>query len=449
MGDMSWKPSMLDDVQPLSSPKGEVRTGLYIAAAFFVGLLGWAALTPLDAGATAQGVVAVSGSRQVVQHSEGGIVTVLNVVEGQQVKQGDVLIQISEGQLVAAERGMTGEYLSLLAQRARLEAEISGSRAVAEPVEFKALAPADLPLAVQAIRGQRILFNARNGAARSERNVLGQRILQQHAQIDAFGHQMASNREQQRLIGEELVGLKDMASRGYVPLNKVRAMERGAAELDGNFGALGADVARTREAIGEARMQIVSLGRKVIEDVATQLRDVQLRLDELQPKLIATREQLSRSMIRATATGRVMGLKVHTVGGVVGPGETLMEIVPQDRVLVIDAKAAPKDADDLKIGMSTQVRFSSLQERNMPILYGQISKVSADSFEDDRTGVSYFKIEVLVPPSELQKVRQVRGEDVIRAGLPADVLVPLRKRSALSYLTEPLTQMFWLAGREH
>jgi HlyD family type I secretion membrane fusion protein len=442
MGDMSWKPNMIDNVQPLSSPKGEVRTGLYIAAAFFVGLLGWAALTPLDAGATAQGVVAVSGSRQVVQHSEGGIVTVLNVAEGQQVKQGDVLIQISEGQLLATERGMTGELVTLLAQRARLEAELSGSRVVAEPVAFKTLAPADRPLANEAIRGQRILFNARRGATRSERDVLGQRIAQQHAQIEAFDHQMRSNREQQRLIGEELVGLKNMASRGYVPINKVRAMERGAAELDGNFGALGADVARTHEAIGEARMQIVSLGRKVIEDV-------QLRLDELQPKLIATREQLSRSMIRATATGRVMGLKVHTVGGVVGPGETLMEIVPQNRVLVVEAKAAPKDADDLKIGMSTQVRFSSLQERNMPILYGQISKVSADSFEDDRTGISYFKIEVLVPPSELQKVRQVRGEDVIRAGLPADVLVPLRKRSALSYLTEPLTQMFWLAGREH
>jgi HlyD family type I secretion membrane fusion protein len=439
MGDMSWTPSVMEESQSLSSPKGETRKGLYIASVFFVGLLGWAALTPLDAGATAQGVVAVSGSRQVVQHSEGGIVTVLNVAEGQQVRQGDVLIQISEGQLVAAERGMTGE----------LEAELNGARLVSDPIEFRTLPEADRPLAEEAIRGQRVLFNARRNSTRSERQVLGQQILQQHAQIQGFDHQIQSNREQQRLIGEELVGLKDMASRGFVPMTRVRAMERTAAELDGNFGSLGADVARTHEAIGQARMQIVSLTRKVLEDVATQLRDVQLRLDELQPKLIATREQLSRSMIRATATGRVMALKVHTVGGIVAPGETLMEIVPQNRELVVEAKAAPKDADDLKIGMDTQVRFSSLQERNMPILYGKISKLSADSFEDDRTGMSYFKIEVLVPPSELEKVKQVRGENVIRAGLPADVLVPLRKRSALSYLTEPLTQMFWLAGREH
>jgi HlyD family type I secretion membrane fusion protein len=448
MGEMSWKPQMTDELDQLSSPRSEMRKGLYIAAAFFVGLLGVAAVIPLDAGAVAQGVVAVSGNRQVVQSKDGGIVTALNVVEGQRVNRGDILIQISEGQLAATERAMTGEFVTLLAQRARLEAELSNAGSISEPLEFKTLQPSDLELANDAMRGQRLLFNARRGSASTERSVLGQRIRQHGAQIEAFNHQIESNREQQRLIGDELNGLKELESRGFVSKNRIRAMERGAAELDGNYGALNADIARTHEGIGEAQLQIASVGRRMVEDSATQLRDVQLRLVELQPNLRATREQLARTMVRATATGRVVGLKAHTVGGIVNPSDVIMEIVPQNKELVVEAKASPNDADDLKIGMTTQVRFSALQERNLPTLFGKISKISADSFEDERSGMRFFNVEVQVPAEELAKIRKVRGENAIRAGLTADIVVPLRKRSALSYLIEPLTHMFWLAGRE-
>lgn len=439
---------MTEEAVQLSSPRSEMRKGLYIAAAFFIGLLGLAAVIPLDAGAVAQGVVAVSGNRQVVQSKDGGIVSALNVDEGQLVNRGDILVQISEGQLAATERSMAGEYVTLLAQRARLEAELSGEGSIRDPLEFKSLQPADTELASEAMRGQKLLFNARRASSSTERGVLGQRIRQQSSQIDAFNHQRASNREQQRLIGEELAGLKELEARGFVSKNRIREMERGAAELDGNYGALNADIARTNGGIGESQLQIVSVGRRMLEESATQLRDVQLRLVELQPNLRATREQLGRTMVRATATGRVVGLKAHTVGGIVGPGEVIMEIVPQNRALVVEAKASPNDADDLKIGMTTQVRFSALHERNLPTLFGKISKVSADSFEDDRSGVRFFSIEVEVPTEELDKIRKVRGENSIRAGLTADIVVPLRKRSALSYLMEPLTHMFWLSGRE-
>jgi HlyD family type I secretion membrane fusion protein len=449
MTDMSWVAPETSEATALDAPKGELRKGLWLAGIFFLGLLGWAALTPLDAGAMAQGIVAVSGSRQVVQHQTGGIVTALNVIEGQLVNKGDVLIQISEGQLIAVERGMTGEYITLLAQRARLQAEMSGLRQMPTPPEFATLSKDDRALAATAMQGQRVLMTARRSAQVGQTNVLGQRVLQHRAQIGALNHQMRSNREQQRLLGEELGGLREMSTRGYVPVNRVRAMERSAAELDGNLGALGADVARSNDAIGETNMQMVSLSRQMLESVATEMRDVQLRLDEIQPKLIATRVQIGQSMIRATATGRVVSLKVHTIGGVVGPGQTLMEIVPQDKALVISAKASPSDADDLLIGMDTQVRFSALQDRNLPILHGKISKVSADSLEEDRTGMRYFEVEIIVPQSELEKVRKVRGDIGIRAGLPAEVMVPLRKRTALGYLLEPLTQMFWMAGREH
>ncbi|HEV2598450.1 HlyD family type I secretion periplasmic adaptor subunit [Sphingopyxis sp.] len=436
-------------VGAMDSPKGEVRIGAWIAGLFFAGFLGWAALTPLDAGALAQGSVAVSGNRQAVQHRDGGIVTALMVQEGREVRQGDVLLKISASDAVATERGLTGEIVALLAQRARLIAERDGARQLVEPAEFRTYLAGDEVLAREAMRGQRLLFDARRRSIETERGVLGQRIAQHNRQIAGYGHQIQSNRTQQRLIGEELSGLKTLSERGFVSLNRIRSVERNAAQLDGDFGALGSDVARLEEAIGESRLQMVSMDRQMLEEVATQLREVQVRLDELQPKLFATRERLTQSVVRAPASGRVVGLKVFTVGGVVAPGEMLMEVVPQDKALVVKAKASPNDADDLSPGMATQVRFSGIQERSLPILSGKITKISADSFEDERTGMQYFEIEVVVSPAELSKITVLRGPNALRAGMPAEVMIPLRKRSALTYLIEPLTQTLWKAGREH
>lgn len=365
------------------------------------------------------------------------------------MRRGDVLLKISASDIVAAERGLTGEVVALLAQRARLIAERDGARQIVRPIEFSSYLAGDRALADEAMRGQRLLFDARQRSGVTERGMLGQRIAQHNQQIGGYGAQMESNRIQQRLINEELTGLRTLSERGFVSTNRLRAVERSSAQLDGDFGALRSDVARLEEAIGESRLQMVSLDRQVIEEVATQLREVQVRLDELQPRLFATRERLTQSVVRAPSNGRVVGLKVFTVGGVVAPGEMLMEIVPQDKALVVLAKASPNDADDLTSGMQTQVRFSGIQERSLPILKGRISKVSADSFEDNRTGMEYFEIEVVVPPKEMKKIAILRGENSLRAGMPAEVMVPLRERTALGYLVEPLTQTLWRAGREH
>ncbi|RZJ01630.1 MAG: HlyD family type I secretion periplasmic adaptor subunit [Brevundimonas sp.] len=447
-----WKArSAKTDAPPrlFDSSGNDLKIGLGVAAAFFVGLLGWAALTPLDAGAVAQGVVAVSGNRQAVQHRDGGTVTELSVVEGQTVRQGDVLLKISASEIVALERGQTGEVIALLAQRSRLLAEQGHTAGMVAPAEFETYSAEDRALSDEALRGQRLLMDARRRSLETERQVLSEQMRQHASQISGYAHQMRSNREQQRLIGEELESLRTLVGRGFVSINRIRAIERTAAELDGSYGALQADSARASSTISESRLRIVSLERALMEEVATQLREVQIQLDELQPRLASTREQLSRSTVRAPASGRVVGLSVFTVGGVVAPGATLMEIVPQDRALVVEARASPTDADDLSVGMGTQVRFSALQNRNLPILTGQISKVSADSIEDPRTGLRYFRIEVVVPPAELAKINDPRGQAGLRAGLPAEVMIPLRKRTALTYLVEPLTQTLWRAGREH
>ncbi len=440
-------PEISDEVQELASHGRDGRLGWWIAGAFFIGLLGWATLMPLDAGAVAQGMIAVAGNKQVVQHQYGGVITSLSVQEGQDVKKGDVLLQVSGGQLLAAERGMTGELFTLYAQRARLEAELSGAAEMKLPVELQNLPALDQPLADQAMNGQRTLLNARRSARSDERSVLKRRIAQNQSQIGAYEHQMGSNKEQQRLLGEELVGVREMAAKGYYPVNRLRETERDAARLNGDYGALRADVARTGQAIGETQMQIVTLGSKALEEVATEMRDVQLRIGDTQPKLFATREQLSQSSIRATASGKVVGLQVHTVGGIVAAGQTLMEIVPQNRDLLIEAKLSPTDADDVRMGMETQIRFSGVQERSLPILHGKVSKVSADSMEDQRTGVRYFTMEVTIPSSEQEKVHKAHGV-ALSAGLPADVMVTLRSRTAFSYLVEPFTKMLWTSGHE-
>jgi HlyD family type I secretion membrane fusion protein len=427
----------------------ELRVGGVVAGAFFLGFLGWASFIPLDAAATAEGVVAVAGNRQAVQHRDGGIVTELNVQEGQMVKEGDLLLQISASELVAQERGLSGEAISLQAQRARLLAERAGAARLVRPVELMNLSDEDKALADEAMASQQLLFDTRRGSRINERNVLEQRIRQHDEQISGIAHQQVSNELQKQLMSEELEGLQKLVPSGYVAVNRVRAMEREVADLDGRDGSLRSDAARLTEAIGEARLGIISIDRRTQEEIATELRDLQVRLDEVMPRLNATRQQIARATVRAPATGQVVALKVFTEGGVVIAGDTLMEIVPSDRSLVIEAKAAPTDADDLMIGMTTQIRFPALQEKDLPIIEGQISKVSADSFEDQRTGLHYFEIEVMVPPESLEKLKEFRADGGIRAGLPAQVVVPMRKRTALGYLLEPLSSTFWKVGREH
>lgn len=432
------------------NPRREIMIGVGIAAAFFLGFLGWAALTPLDAGAYASGVVAVSGNRQAVQHRDGGTVTAVYVVEGATVTKGQMLVEIGAGEIRANERGLAGQVLTLLAQRARLVAERDRQASIVYPPEFVNLSAEDRIIALDVMNLQQLQFQARRDSILTQKGVLEQRILQLNEQIAGSDRQLIANREQQRLIGEETTGMKSLADQGYAPVNRVRALERNQAQLVGEEGALVAQIARSREAIGEARLQSISLDRQVVEEVAGQLRDVQVQLDELQPKLTAIRDQLARATVRAPAGGKVVGLTTFTVGGVVSPGQVLMEVVPGDKALVIQAMINPNDADDLKIGQSTQIRFTALHDRSLPILRGELTKISADSFTDEKSGQQFFRAEISVPEEEMTKIRKVRGPRTgIGPGLPVEVVVPLRKRNALQYMIEPLTQTFWKTGREH
>lgn len=431
------------------SPAKDIRLGGIIAGAFFVLFLGWAAFAPLDAGAYAPGKIVVAGNRQSVQHRDGGVVSALHVREGDEVRQGQVLVELSAGELRATERGLTGQVYALLAQRSRLMAERDGRSSLTPPPEFADLTGDNAALAAEALDLQRRQMGVRGGSRSNQVGVLQQRVAQLSQQITGLNRQIEANRDQRRLIGEELAGMQSLAEQGYAPLTRVRALERAASELDGQEGALRAEVARANEAIGEARLQMLSVGSQSGEEVADLLRQVQVQLDELQPRLMAARDQLARAQVRAPATGQVVGLSIFTVGGVVQPGQTLMEIVPDAASLVVEGQAAPTDADDLRVGQETEVRFTAFRERDLPILHGRITAVSADALTEQQTGRSYFVVTVEVPPSELAKIAEVRGPDTgLRPGLPVEVVVPLRKRTALEYFLEPLTQSLWRSFRE-
>ncbi|HEY0053669.1 MAG TPA: HlyD family type I secretion periplasmic adaptor subunit, partial [Caulobacteraceae bacterium] len=438
-------PPSLDD-----RPESDVRAGLVIAALFFVGFLGWAAFVPLDAGATASGAVVVSGSRQAVQHQTGGVVSALHVREGDRVRAGQVLVEISAGETRAVERGLTAQVLALLAQRARLAAERDGLASVTTPSEFATLSGEDRALADEAFRLQLLQFRARGSGISNQRAVLVQRERQLNEQISGLNQQIASNVRQQSLIGEELRGMRSLAAQGYAPENRVRALERTAAALEGEQGSLNAQVARSREAIGETRLQIAGLRAERGEDVNEQLRQAEIQLNELRPRLTAAREQLARALVRSPATGQVVGLTAFTVGGVVEPGRVLAEVVPQSAALVIEARVRPDDADDLRVGQTVEARFVAFRERDLPRLTGRITSVSADSFEDERSGERYFKATAEIPADQMAVIRNVRGTDTgLRPGLPVELVVPLRKRTALQYILEPLTQSLWRSFREH
>ncbi|HEV2080901.1 MAG TPA: HlyD family type I secretion periplasmic adaptor subunit [Brevundimonas sp.] len=434
------------DAQVTDVPRLELRIGLGVIFAFFVLFLGWAAFFPLDAGAYATGQVAVSGNRQAVQHRDGGVVTALHVEEGDTVKAGQILIEVAGGELQATERGLAGQVLALLAQRSRLIAERDGLGTVPTPPEFASLPPEDVPLANEALGLQRRQFGARSSGRSTERGVLSQRVSQLEQQMAGFQRQLTANAEQRRLIEDELADVRRLAEQGYAPLSRVRALERQAAQLDGEDGNLRAQIARVGEQIGETRLQMASVGTTLNEDVADQLKTVEVQLNELQPRLASVRAQIARNQIRAPADGQVVGLTIFTPGGVIQAGQTLMEIVPDDASPVIVAEIAPTDVDNLAVGQSTQIMFPGLREGSPPRLEGRVTRISADVLTDAQSGRRWFRTEIVVPEAEVRKLG--RAASAVRPGAPVEVVVLTRKRTALQYLFEPLLRGLWRSGSE-
>lgn len=396
----------------------DIRNGLIALAVFFVGFGGWAAIAPLDAAVVAPGVVVVSGNRQTVQHRDGGVISAIAAEEGDHVAQGDILVELASPELLAQKQALLSQVLDLQMQRARLTAERSGSRDLPRPPEWTSLPAEDRTLADAAYN--RHLREAGRGA-----------WSPYDARIAGYRGEISSLARQETLLREELAGMRTLAAEEMMPMTRVRAAERALAELDGRQAELTSLIASTQQ--------------ERYED----LRATEARLAELAPQLAGARERLEMTRIRAPTSGVVVGLTVHTVGGVVAPGARLMDIVPEDQDLIVEAQVRPEAGDDLRPGQRTEVRINAFGGRAMPLVYGEVRQVSADRFTDERTGQAYFQVHVAVPPEELRRVAEAAGDARrLRAGLPAQVVIPIRKRTALQYFLEPLNQALWRSLRE-
>ena len=443
---VSGRPTHID--RP-GDPRRPIRVGLIAAAAFFVLFLGWAAFVRLDSAVTAHGFVVVSGNRKAVQHRDGGIVEKLFVREGDEVRQGQTLLTLDEDELRGKERSTSSQVIALLAYKARLSAEIEGRSTITTPAGFAGMTGADHDDAVANMAVQRKEFEVRRLALATEKRVLRERMAELHQQAAGDGAQVKAAESQAGLVRDELVGIRDLQRQGYVAMSKVRDLERAEAEYDGQRGQYEGSVAKAMASVGETKVQMIGLDRNQAADAAQQYREADLKLAELQPELAALRSQVERTVVRAPASGRVVGLRVFTEGGVVAAGEMLMEIVPRDEGLVINANIEPEQIDGLHTGQRSEIRIPAFHNRGLPILNGTVSKISADRLTDEKSGKSYFEMEVTVPASQLKVMRDVRGSktDLI-AGLPVEVIVPQRKRSALDYFFEPIQQALWHSFRE-
>lgn len=420
-------------------PNREIRFGMVFAALFFVLFLGWAAFARLDAAAHAGGRLVVSGQRQTVQHREGGVIAEILVKEGARVKRGQILIRLAGADVRAQERALSGQAIGLLAQRARLYAEQGGRRSITAPPEFADLAPEDRPAAMDALRIQQGQLRTRAAVLSAQRGAFGERSNQANSQGQGYSRQITSLDEQLRLIEDELTGMREAATKGFVSQNRIRALERAKADLQGQRGQYTATIAQTQGQASESRLQALEARSSYFERVATELREVEAALSEVLPKLSAARDQLARTEIRSPASGTVVGLSVFTPGGVIEPGAKVMDVVPDQLPLRVEARISSADGDDVRAGQTAFVRFDTLHERALPALEGKVTRMSADAFTDERTGESFYTAEIDVRLSELKKIEALRGSDALRAGIPVSVTVPVRKRTALQYAIEPLT----------
>ena len=430
------------------SPLPVARIGLVVAALFFVIFLGWAAFTRLDAAAIGSGQVTVVGNRQTVQHRDGGVVGELRVRDGQHVKAGQVLIELAAPEVVAQERALAESVINLEAQQARLEAEITGSP-VRPPVSFANYTGEDRLIAERAIRLQLSQFEARVGSLAAASGVSRQKRAEINQQIGGYMAQAAAADRQRVSIAEQLANTRKLAAEGFASDNAVRQLERALSQLDASKADFASRAAAAREEISGVSGQDVQNRRRYQEDSSAVLRDTLFQLNELKPKWLAARERLAQTQIRAPVSGRVVGLTIFTKGGVVAPGERILDIVPDAAPLVIRAQFSPTDIDGVVEGREAEIRFPSIHERDLPILIGHVRSVSADTLRDERTGQAYFTADVAVLPSQLMLLRNIRGADTgVRPGVPVQVFINLRKRTALEYLLDPLTEAFSRSFRE-
>lgn len=409
--------------------KKYARLGWLLVLGGFAGFLGWAALAPLDKGVAVSGKVMVSGHRKTVQHPAGGIVERIEVRDGEVVNAGQVLIRLKETPLRGQMQSLRSQFIASQASEARLSAESEGLSAIVFGPELL-----NDPEATATLSLQRQLFSSRAQALATEQQGLRETIAGAEAQLRGTRDSQASKVLQRTAMNEQLQGLRELARDGYIPRNRLLESERLYAQLDGaiaeDFGRIG----QLQRQVLELRLRIRQLGEDFQKDLRGQLAETRTRSDDLRNRLASAEFELANSLVRAPAAGVVVGLDVYTEGGVIKPGQALMDIVPQGEPLLVEARVPVQMVDKVHPGLPVELLFSAFNQSTTPRIAGEVTLVSADRQVDERTDEPYYTVRAQVSAAGMHQLDGLQ----IRPGMPVEAFVKTGERSMLNYLFKPL-----------
>jgi len=412
------------------------RWGWLLVAAGFGGFMAWAATAPLDAGVPSPGTVVVSGNRKAVQPLVGGKVAEVAARDGDVVKAGQVLVRLDGTQARSQFDVARGQWFSTVAVEARLVAERTGRTQLQFPEALRQ-EKAD-PRAANAMALQTELFATRRRSLENDLNVLRESIRGLEAQLQGIEESSRARREQMRLLSEEIERQRDLVKDGFLARNRLSEQERMLAAVMGAIAEDAGNLGRTRQQIAELRARMLAREQSLRQEVESQLTDVQRDSSALTSRLQALEFELVNTEIKSPADGIVVGLAVHTVGGVVPAGSPMMEVVPMDEPLRIDAQVPPHLIDKVKPGLDVDILFPAFNQATTPHIPGRVTQVSADVLLEPKQGIPYFKATVEVLPEGMKQLRHHQ----IRAGMPAEVFVRTGERTMLNYLLKPLADRF-------
>jgi HlyD family type I secretion membrane fusion protein len=417
-------------------------TGYLIIGGVFVALGGWASTAPIAQAVVANGSVKVDSNRKRVQHQEGGTVREIYVRDGDRVDAGEVLVRLDATRAEASLGIVNSSYDAELARSARLASERDGLSTIKFPPHLTDRAGD--PAVDELLKLQTQLFEARRNSLEAGIEILASQITQLRAKQEGTQSLLNALDGQATLVDEEMEKLRSLFGKGFVDQSRLRALQIEKVRIVGERGDTASEIAGTKTAIAEKRQEILQVRYGFQQTVADELREAQAATLDLKERLDAASHVVDHIDIRAPVDGIVVSLAVFSEGEVVRPGDVVLELVPLDEALTIEAKVRLMDIDNLVIGQQADVRFTAFDSRNTPVLQGHVDYISADALEDQRTGQGYFKIKVNIATEELEEL----GEQVLLPGMPADVIIKTGERTVLQYVFKPISNALAKAWTE-
>jgi HlyD family secretion protein len=424
------------------SVRGYLFGGVVVIALLVGGIGGWAATSDLAGAVLAQGTVVVDSNVKKVQHPTGGIIGEIRVKDGDRVNPGDLLVRLDETATRANLLTVTKQLDEIAMRQARLKAERDGADSVAVP---KMLADRFAVAEIQdIISGERSMFESRRSGRASQKGQLKERMAQLREEIQGLTGQLAGKTQEVQLVRKELVGLETLEEKQLITMPRMTGTRRDVARLDAERGQLTAQIAQAKGKISETELQILQIDQDLRTEIVKDLRESQGKEAELIERRITADDQLRRIEIRAPQAGFVHQSIVHTIGGVINPSEPLMLIVPEGDKLVIEAKVAQQDIEQIHQGQLAWLRFTAFNQRTTPEVQGTIDRIAPDLIREPQTGVAYYVARVHISQDEQARLAPSK----MLPGMSVDVQIKTTDRTALSYFLKPLQDQFAKAFKE-